>query len=44
MITMQREPCKGKEQCDPESARAKNVMKSYVDAGNKKQLLILSLH
>lgn len=28
------EPCKGKDQCDRESAGAKSVMKSFVDAGN----------
>ena len=28
------EPCKGKDQCDCESAGAKLIMQSYVDAGN----------
>jgi len=28
------EPCRGKDQCDRESAGAKSVMRSYVDAGN----------
>ena len=28
------EPCRGKDQCDRESAGAKCVMRSYVDAGN----------
>ena len=28
------EQCKGKNQCDRESARAKNLMRSYVDVGN----------
>ena len=28
------EPCKGKDQCDCKSAGAKNLMRSYVDAGN----------
>ena len=28
------EPCKGKDQCDRKSAGAKNLMRSYVDAGN----------
>ena len=28
------EPCHGKDQCDLESAGAKCVVKSYVDAGN----------
>ena len=27
-------PCKGKHQCDRESAGAKNLMRSYADAGN----------
>ena len=28
------EPCCGKDQCDRESAAAKNIIRSYVDAGN----------
>ena len=28
------EPCKGKDQCDRESASAKAVIRSYIDAGN----------
>ena len=28
------EPCKGKDQCDRESASAKTIIRSYVDAGN----------
>ena len=28
------EPCKGKDQCDRESAAAKTVIRSFLDAGN----------
>ena len=28
------EPCCGKDQCDRESAAAKTILRSYVDAGN----------
>ena len=28
------EPCKGKDQCNQESAAAKTIIRSYVDAGN----------